>query len=189
MFSHVKSLYSPDCVIFYLCPDTPWFIICFLIFLYPPLTCFFVLSLIPPFYCSRRLMKGICIHKATKIKRSNLNTRPVQRDASAKQTAIKGPYGKSPGCTTSCGLRLPRKTEVTAAKLIKHLGCKFAKGLRLVVMRKKKRSPPSKVSSFSGRSQPPIIPINNDSHRSEAIEDCIQFINSSSSFTRSNSTS
>ncbi|XP_010475483.1 PREDICTED: josephin-like protein [Camelina sativa] len=127
---------------------------------------------------------------ATGIKRSNPNTRPVQKDASAKQNAIKGPYGKSPGCTTSCGLRLPGKTEATAAKLIKHLGCKFAKGLRLVALRKKKRCPPSKVSSFSGRSQPSIIiPINNDSHRSEAIEDCIQFINSSSSFTRSKSTS
>lgn len=127
---------------------------------------------------------------ATGAKRSSTNTRPVQRDASTKQTAIKGPCGKSPGCTTSCGLRLPRKTEVTAAKLIKHLGCKFAKGLRLVVMRKKRKAPPTKVSSSSGRSQPSsIIPISNDSHRSEAIEDCIQFINSSSSFTRSNSTS
>ncbi|KAL1202013.1 Josephin-like protein [Cardamine amara subsp. amara] len=127
---------------------------------------------------------------ATGTKRSNTNTRPVQRNATVKQTTIKAPYGKNPGCTTSCGLRLPRKTEVTAARLIKHLGCKFAKGLRLVVMRKKKRAPPSKVcaSSSSGRSQPSIIPIINDSHRSEAIEDCIQFINSSSSFTRSNST-
>ncbi|ESQ36170.1 hypothetical protein EUTSA_v10009101mg [Eutrema salsugineum] len=127
---------------------------------------------------------------ATGTKRINTNTRSVQRDASVKQTTIKGPYGKSPGCTTSCGLRLPRKTEVTAARLIKHIGCKFAKGLRLVVMRKKRKSPPSKVSSSSsGRSQPSIIPISNDSHRSEAIEDCIEFINSSSSFTRSNSIS
>ncbi|KFK43059.1 hypothetical protein AALP_AA1G073100 [Arabis alpina] len=127
---------------------------------------------------------------ATGTKRFNTNTRPVQRDATVKQSATKEPYGKNPGCTTSCGLRLPRKTEVTAARLIKHLGCKFAKGLRLVVMRKKKRSPPSKgSSSTSGRSQPSIIPISNDSHRSEAIEDCIEFINSSSSFTRSNSVS
>ncbi|KAG7653394.1 hypothetical protein ISN44_As01g006680 [Arabidopsis suecica] len=147
-----------------------------------------IILILFPINLSHSLYRSLDM-SATGIKRDNPNTRPVQRDASAKQTAIKGPYGKSPGCTTSCGLRLPRKTEVTAAKLIKHLGCKFAKGLRLVVMRKKKRSPPSKVSSFSGRSQPPIIPINNDSHRSEAIEDCIQFINSSSSFTRSNSTS
>ncbi|CAH8385521.1 unnamed protein product [Eruca vesicaria subsp. sativa] len=130
---------------------------------------------------------------ATGTKRISTNTGPGQRDASVMQTAIKGPQGgKIPGCTTSCGLRLPRKTEATAARMIKHLGCKFAKGLRLVVMRKKKKSPTSKggSSSFSsGRSQPSIMPISNDNHRSEAIEDCIEFINSSSSFTRSNSTS
>ncbi|CAH8383885.1 unnamed protein product [Eruca vesicaria subsp. sativa] len=125
---------------------------------------------------------------ATGTEPISTKTTPVQIDASTK-----GPNSsKIPGCTTSCGFRLPRKTEATAARLITHLGCKFAKGLRLVVMRKKRKSPPSKVSSSSsssGRSQPSVMPISNDSHRSEAIEECIEFINSSSSFTRSNSTS
>ncbi|XP_056861810.1 josephin-like protein isoform X1 [Raphanus sativus] len=149
----------------------------------------------------RRMMLNGCfirkslfhrLNKATGTKRISTSTRPTPRDASVKQTAIKGPHGgKIPGCTTSCGLRLPRKTEVTAARMIKQLGCKFAKGLRLVVMRKKRKSPPSKGSSSfsSGRSQPSIMPISNDNHRSEAIEDCIEFINSSSSFNRSNSIS
>ncbi|CAF2096764.1 unnamed protein product [Brassica napus] len=124
---------------------------------------------------------------ATGTKRCNANTKPV---TSGKQSSAKGPYYKNPGRTTSCGLRLPRKTEVTAAKLIKHLSCKFVKGLRLVVMRKnkKKRSPPLKASS-TGRSQPSVISVANDTCRSEAIEDCIQFINSSTSFTRSSSAS
>ncbi|KAH0849335.1 hypothetical protein HID58_090350 [Brassica napus] len=124
---------------------------------------------------------------ATGTKRCNANTKPV---TSGKQSSAKGPYYKSPGRTTSCGLRLPRKTEVTAARLIKHLSCKFVKGLRLVVMRKnkKKRSPPLKASS-TGRSQPSVISVANDTCRSEAIEDCIQFINSSTSFTRSSSAS
>ncbi|CAA7038063.1 unnamed protein product [Microthlaspi erraticum] len=120
------------------------------------------------------------IYKTTGTKRFTANTKP--------------PCGKNPGCTTSCGLRLPRNTEVTAARLIKDLiGCKFVKGLRLVLMRnkkktKKRRSPPSKASS-TGRSQPSIISVSNDTCRSEAIEDCIQFINSSTSFTRSSSAS
>ncbi|CAN7104491.1 unnamed protein product [Brassica rapa subsp. narinosa] len=124
---------------------------------------------------------------ATGTKRCNANTKPV---TSGKQSSAKGPYYKNPGRTTSCGLRLPRKTEVTAAKLIKHLSCKFVKGVRLVVMRKnkKKRSPPLKASS-TGRSQPSVISVANDTCRSEAIEDCIQFINSSTSFTRSSSAS
>lgn len=125
---------------------------------------------------------------ATGTKRFNANTRPV---TPGKQSSVKGPYYKNPGCTTSCGLRLPRKTECTAARLIKDLSCKFVMGLRLVVMRKKKkkRSPPLKKASSSGISQPSVISVVNDNnHRSAAIEDCIQFINSSSSFTRSNST-
>ncbi|XP_023640037.1 josephin-like protein [Capsella rubella] len=125
---------------------------------------------------------------ATGTKRFNANTRPV---TPGKQSSVKGPYGKNPRCTTSCGLRLPRKTECTAARLIKHFSCNFVKGLRLVVMRtkKKKRSPPLKKASSSGISQSSVISIVNDTHRSEAIEDCIQFINSSTSFTRSSSTS
>ncbi|XP_010469922.1 PREDICTED: josephin-like protein [Camelina sativa] len=125
---------------------------------------------------------------ATGTKRFNANTGPV---TPGKQSSVKEPYGKNPGCTTSCGMRLPRKTECTAARLVKHVSCNFVKGLRLVVMRtkKKKRSPPLKKASSSGISQPSVISVANDSQRSEAIEDCIQFINSSSSFTRSSSTS
>ena len=126
---------------------------------------------------------------ATGTKRRNANTRPV---TCVKQSSVKGSYGKSPGCTTSCGLRLPRKTEATAARLVKLLSCKLVKGLRLVVTRKKKkkkkRSPPLKPSS-TGRSQPSVISVPNDTCRSEAIEDCIQFINSSTSFIRSSSVS
>ncbi|XP_020884881.1 josephin-like protein [Arabidopsis lyrata subsp. lyrata] len=133
------------------------------------------------------MLKG---QQSTGTKRFNANTRPV---TPGKQSSVNGPYGKNPGCTTSCGLRLPRKTECTAARLIKHLSCKFVLGLRLVVMRKKKkkkRSPPLKKASSSGISQPSVISVVNDNnHRSDAIEDCIQFINSSSSFTRSSSDS
>ncbi|XP_033148473.1 josephin-like protein [Brassica rapa] len=136
---------------------------------------------------SRKLLLLSRNMSATGTKRCNANTKPV---TSGKQSSAKGPYYKNPGRTTSCGLRLPRKTEVTAAKLIKHLSCKFVKGVRLVVMRKnkKKRSPPLKASS-TGRSQPSVISVANDTCRSEAIEDCIQFINSSTSFTRSSSAS
>ncbi|KAH0930029.1 hypothetical protein HID58_015756, partial [Brassica napus] len=129
--------------------------------------------------------KVSAIYKGTK--RYNANTRPV---TCGKQSSVKGSYGKNPGCTTSCGLRLPKKTEATAARLVKILSCKLVKGLRLVVMRRKtkKRSPPLKASS-TGRSQPSVISVPNDTCRSEAIEDCIQFINSSTSFIRSSSVS
>nr|VDD13915.1 unnamed protein product [Brassica oleracea] len=147
-------------------------------------------------YCNLQVMKlprllfAFEVHmSATGTKRRNANTRPV---TCGKQSSAKGSYGKSPGCTTSCGLSLPRKTEATAARLVKLLSCKLVKGLRLVVTRKKKkkkkRSPPLKPSS-TGRSQPWVISVPNDTCRSEAIEDCIQFINSSTSFIRSSSVS
>lgn len=60
MFSHIKSVYILQIVIFYLRPDTPWFIICFLIFLCPPLTCFFVLSFFLLFIVASDSLKGIC---------------------------------------------------------------------------------------------------------------------------------
>ncbi|XWS53028.1 hypothetical protein CRYUN_Cryun11dG0122800 [Craigia yunnanensis] len=50
-----------------------------------------------------------------------------------------------------------------------------------------KRSEFSPVSSSSGRSKPLVTPA--DSHRNAAIEDCIEFINSSASLPRSNSVS
>ncbi|KAI9194251.1 hypothetical protein LWI28_004441 [Acer negundo] len=85
--------------------------------------------------------------------------------------------------TGTCGIRLPKKSEFSPVRLLKHLRSKMAKGICSVSLRK--RSSPT-VSS-SGRSKPSVIPV--DSHRTEAIEDCIEFINSSSSLPRSNSVS
>ncbi|KAK0605208.1 hypothetical protein LWI29_024207 [Acer saccharum] len=85
--------------------------------------------------------------------------------------------------TGTCGIRLPKKSEFSPVRILKHLRSKMAKGICSVSLRK--RSSPT-VSS-SGRSKPSVIPV--DSHRTEAIEDCIEFINSSSSLPRSNSVS
>ncbi|GFZ01627.1 hypothetical protein Acr_15g0002360 [Actinidia rufa] len=54
--------------------------------------------------------------------------------------------------------------------------------LHFVVSRRTRRSSPNVCT---GKSNPSIAPI--DSHRAEAINDCIEFINSSSSLQRSNS--
>ncbi|CAK7331296.1 unnamed protein product [Dovyalis caffra] len=73
----------------------------------------------------------------------------------------------------TCGFRLLKRSIIMSpVKFIKHLGGKVAKALCLG-----RRSSP-RVSSSSGRSRPSLAPI--DTHRAEAIEDCIEFINSSS---------
>ncbi|KAJ6895610.1 hypothetical protein NC651_021960 [Populus alba x Populus x berolinensis] len=82
-----------------------------------------------------------------------------------------------PGRT--CGFRLLKRSIVSPVKFLKHFGRKVAKALCLG-----RRSSPG-VSS-SGRSKPSVAP--SDTHIAEAIEDCIDFINSSS-LPRSNSVS
>uniref|UniRef100_A0A5B7BS39 Putative josephin-like protein n=1 Tax=Davidia involucrata TaxID=16924 RepID=A0A5B7BS39_DAVIN len=87
--------------------------------------------------------------------------------------------------TGNCRLRLPRRSELSPVRFLKRLGHKVVVALHLVSKRRRSSSSP-KVSS-SGKSKPFVAPI--DSHRAEAIDDCIEFINSSSSLQRSNSVS
>ncbi|KAA8543761.1 hypothetical protein F0562_022062 [Nyssa sinensis] len=84
--------------------------------------------------------------------------------------------------TGNCRLRLPKSSELSPVRFLKRLGHKVAAALHLG---NRKRSSPD-VSS-AGRSKPFVAPI--DSHRAEAIDDCIEFINSSSSLKGSNSAS
>ncbi|CAK9138817.1 unnamed protein product [Ilex paraguariensis] len=83
-------------------------------------------------------------------------------------------------CST---FRLPKRSELSPMKYLKHVGHKMAAALRLV-SRRRRGSP--KVSS-SQKAKTCVAPV--DSHRAEAIDDCIEFINSSSSLQRSNSVS
>ncbi|XP_071916771.1 josephin-like protein [Coffea arabica] len=87
----------------------------------------------------------------------------------------------TPRCTRSCKFRLPRKKELSPLKYLKHIGGKMFAVLQM--MSPRRCSP--KVTS-SERAKPSVAPV--DSHRAEAIDDCIEFINSSSSLPRSNST-
>ncbi|MBA0821590.1 hypothetical protein Goarm_018436 [Gossypium armourianum] len=84
----------------------------------------------------------------------------------------------------SYGFMRCKTSKFSPVRFLKHLGGKLARGLHVVSM-KIRQSP--KVSSSSGRSKPFVTPI--DSHRIAAVEDCIEFINSSASLPRSNSVS
>ncbi|XP_059667940.1 josephin-like protein [Cornus florida] len=70
-----------------------------------------------------------------------------------------------------------RLSKTSSFSFLKLIGAKVARVLRLVSTRKSRS--PCKVSSSSlARSQSYLDQI--DSHRAEAIEDCIEFLNSSS---------
>ncbi|KAG2669984.1 hypothetical protein I3843_14G062200 [Carya illinoinensis] len=82
------------------------------------------------------------------------------------------------GFTRHYRFKLPKGSKLPI-KFFKDLADKVVRALRSVSMRK--RHSPKDYSSV--RSKPYVAPV--DSHRTEAIEDCIEFINSS--FSRSNS--
>ncbi|PWA67509.1 hypothetical protein CTI12_AA317950 [Artemisia annua] len=79
---------------------------------------------------------------------------------------------------------LPQKLELSPVKYFKHLGDKMIAFARFISARK--RTTTTVTSSATPR-QPKATPI--DSQRAEAIDDCIDFFNSASSLTRSNSVS
>ncbi|GMH30048.1 hypothetical protein Nepgr_031891 [Nepenthes gracilis] len=91
--------------------------------------------------------------------------------------------------TGICGYRLPRSSRsLQPVKLLRRLGAKLAKALSLMSMRKQRSS--CKVSSATLARSRSYAADSIDSHRAEAIEDCIEFLNtSSSSLHRSNSVS
>lgn len=81
--------------------------------------------------------------------------------------------------------KLPRNSRVSPARLLQSLGAKMVRAFRCVSMRKRSSRKVSSSTLARSRSLAESI----ESHRAEAIEDCIEFLNSSSSMSRSNSVS
>lgn len=81
--------------------------------------------------------------------------------------------------TGTCRFRLPGRAELLPMRYLQNLGHKVAAALRLVSRR---RGGDFKDRSSSGRAKPFVAPV--DSHRAEAIDDCIEFIKSSNSISQ-----
>ncbi|KAK8649504.1 hypothetical protein V6N13_130233 [Hibiscus sabdariffa] len=77
------------------------------------------------------------------------------------------------------------KSTFSPARLLRRLGTKVSRALRFVSVRRKSSHTVSSSNLPRSRSLAESI----DSHHAEAIEDCIEFLNSSSSLSRSNSVS
>ncbi|KAM7260158.1 hypothetical protein ACFE04_015899 [Oxalis oulophora] len=76
------------------------------------------------------------------------------------------------GLAGNCGIfRVPKMSELCPRKFLKRFGGKVAIGFRLKRRYSSKETP-------TGRSKRVVTPF--DSGRNKAIEDCIEFINSSS---------
>ncbi|XWS55553.1 hypothetical protein CRYUN_Cryun09bG0009900 [Craigia yunnanensis] len=77
------------------------------------------------------------------------------------------------------------KSLFSPARLLRRLGAKVARALRFVSIRRNS----SRMVSSSNLPRSRSLVESIDSHHAEAIEDCIEFLNSSSSLSRSNSVS
>ncbi|KAE8654264.1 Sulfoquinovosyldiacylglycerol 2 [Hibiscus syriacus] len=82
--------------------------------------------------------------------------------------------------------RVVESSRFSPATFLRHVGAKVAGALRFVSIRGNSSS--RKVSG-SKLSRSRSLTESVESHRAEAIEDCIEFLNSSSSLSRSNSVS
>nr|GMD40103.1 josephin-like protein [Ipomoea batatas] len=105
------------------------------------------------------------------------------------ERAVKVGRNKKRVTTPVWSFKLPQKSSLfMPARFLKSLGAKMSKAVRLMSSSNRKRSS-RKVSSASlvrSRSYAETLV---DSQRAEAIEDCIEFLNSSSSLPRSSSVS
>ncbi|KAF5747608.1 josephin-like protein-like [Tripterygium wilfordii] len=81
--------------------------------------------------------------------------------------------------------RMLRSSTHSPARLLWRLGAQVARALRRMSMRRRSSRKVSSAILARSRSLADAI----DSQRAEAVEDCIEFLNSSSSLQRSNSVS
>ncbi|KAF8396899.1 hypothetical protein HHK36_018534 [Tetracentron sinense] len=113
----------------------------------------------------------------------DVNDKPTASLKHNRGTKV-GRYRKS--FTSIYSFRLPKCSVSSPVNFLRRLGANMARALCFSSMRR--RSSPKVSSSNSGRSRRPFV-AEPDSHHKEAIDDCIEFINSSSSFQRSTSVS
>lgn len=96
---------------------------------------------------------------------------------------------RSTTSSTSCSFKMPNRSQLSPIKLFKQLGGKMAAVMKMVSSSKRSCRKVTNSSERAAISAKPTAALNIDSHRAEAIDDCIQFINLSSSLPRSNSVS
>ncbi|XP_031099883.1 josephin-like protein [Ipomoea triloba] len=108
-----------------------------------------------------------------------------KQNSSKRATTTDGNSTKVAKCTTCSFNR--SDSPSSAIRYLKLLGGKMVAAFRMMSPKRSR-----KVTSSETTAKPPVpapAPPALDSHRAEAIHDCIQFINSSSSLPRSNSVS
>nr|GMD15871.1 josephin-like protein [Ipomoea batatas] len=127
---------------------------------------------------------GTGTRRPSNDKRRTSSSSVLQKQNSSKRATTDGNTTKAAKCTTCSFNR--SDSPSSAIRYLKLLGGKMVAAFRMMSPKRSR-----KVTSSETTAKPPVpapAPPALDSHRAEAIDDCIQFINSSA-LPRSNSVS
>ncbi|CAK9319887.1 unnamed protein product [Citrullus colocynthis] len=97
----------------------------------------------------------------------------------AKPTAF--PRNRKRLITVFWVFRLPKSARFSPEKFLRRLGAKVAKVLRYVSLRKRSSSSSSSKNGSNFNRSHSVSDSMEESHRAEAVKDCINFFNSSNS--------
>lgn len=137
---------------------------------------------------SARGCEGVSVVKPEMTKNAK-TTSKFQKQYSTKSVVDGTTNDARSTTTTSCSFKIPNRSQLSPIKIFKHLGGKMAALMKMVSSSKRSCRKVTNSSERATISAKPTAALNIDSHRAEAIDDCIQFINLSSSLPRSNSVS
>ncbi|KAJ6742272.1 JOSEPHIN-LIKE PROTEIN [Salix viminalis] len=138
---------------------------------------------------TRRVSSALELHSQSKMSRKASKRVSFSPDVNDKPTIFLKHGGGTRGggnrkkIAGTLAFRLPRTSKFSPARLLRGLSAKVARVLRFVSMRRES----SRTVTPSGLPRSRSLAEAVDSQRAEAIEDCIVFLNSSSSLPRSNS--
>lgn len=136
------------------------------------------------YYCNPNLMHYSCSslhssHYSCKLLSPLSVMDGTNPYSSSNQNCSKSVSSENRESTPHCRFKLPKGSKLSM-RFLKQLAAQVVRTLHSMSIRRRH-------SSKDSSSKPFVAPV--DSRRTEAIEDCIEFINSSSSFSRSNSVS
>ncbi|CAN4102233.1 unnamed protein product [Withania somnifera] len=93
---------------------------------------------------------------------------------------------RSTTSTTSYSFKMHNRCQLSPTKCFKQLGGKMAAVMKMMPSSKRSGKKVTNSSERAAICAKPTAALNIESHRAEAIDDCIQFINLYSSLPRSN---
>ncbi|TMW86253.1 hypothetical protein EJD97_021679 [Solanum chilense] len=138
---------------------------------------------------STRGCEGVSVVKPEMTKNTKIASKFQKQNSTKSVVDGTTNTARSTTTTTSCSFKMPNRSQLSPIRIFKQLGGKMVALIKMISSSKRSCRKVTNSSERATISAKPTAALNIDSHRAEAIDDCIQFINLSSSLPRSNSVS